>query len=537
MSTQKQAAPIRHLMLALCLLVLAGTAPDAWAARRALVIGIDSYQHVTRLRNARADAEAMADALRSAGYRVTLQTDRSQKQMQGDVRAFRDSIVANQDEVVVFFSGHGVQVDGTNYLLPVDIAAESESQVKDDALALSKVLQDLRERKPRFTLAIVDACRDNPFAGVGRSIGARGLTGVSGATGQMVIYAAGEGQKALDRLSNSDPVRNGLFTRVFVKEMARPGLSVDQVLRNVRIEVNRLALTVGHDQVPALYDQVVGNYYFHTAPAQVASVVPQPVGPSVQLSVASAVRDGAVFKDCADCPEMVVIPAGSFLMGSPASESDRFSNEGPQRRVTVVSFALGKTEVTQGQWKAVMGGDPSRFSTCGDDCPVENVSWEDAQRLIEKLNAKTGQRYRLPSEAEWEYAARAGTLTAYWWGPLASHEYANYGKDQCCDGVAEGRDQWENLAPVGQFAPNAFGLHDMHGNVWEWVQDCYDDKAYGGKAPSDGGPYEVVGCSSRVLRGGSWYIYPQYLRSAYRNWNAPGLRNNNIGFRLARMLP
>ena len=257
----------------------------------------------------------------------------------------------------------------------------------------------------------------------------------------------------------------------------------------------------------------------------------------MQLSVASAVRDGAVFKDCADCPEMVVIPAGSFLMGSPASESDRFSNEGPQRRVTVVSFALGKTEVTQGQWKAVMGGDPSRFSTCGDDCPVENVSWEDAQRLIEKLNAKTGQRYRLPSEAEWEYAARAGTLTAYWWGPLASHEYANYGKDQCCDGVAEGRDQWENLAPVGQFAPNAFGLHDMHGNVWEWVQDCYDDKAYGGKAPSDGGPYEVVGCSSRVLRGGSWYIYPQYLRSAYRNWNAPGLRNNNIGFRLARMLP
>lgn len=234
----------------------------AQAARYALLIGNDSYQEVPALRNARADAEAMAQALQKAGYVTTVVKDRNLKQMKDDVRSFKANVHGG-DEVVLFYSGHGVQIEAMNYLLPVDVRADSEDQVRDDGLALSRVLDDLRQQKPAFTLAVIDACRDNPFKGTGRAIGGRGLTGVGGANGQMVIYSAGEGQQALDSLSENDPVKNGLFTRVFIKEMERPGVPVDQVARRVRAEVNRMALTVKHEQVPAIYDQVIGQFYFY----------------------------------------------------------------------------------------------------------------------------------------------------------------------------------------------------------------------------------------------------------------------------------
>ncbi|HEY6131176.1 MAG TPA: caspase family protein, partial [Halioglobus sp.] len=237
-------------------------AHPAQAARHALLIGNDSYQEVPVLRNARADADAMGLALQKAGYQVMVMKDRDLKQMKDDVREFKSQINGG-DEVVFFYSGHGVQIEAMNYLLPVDVRAESEDQVRDDALALSFILDDLRKQKPSLTLAVVDACRDNPFKGTGRAIGGRGLTGVGGANGQMVIYSAGEGQQALDRLSDGDPVKNGLFTRVFMQEMARPGVPIDQVARQVRAEVNRMAKTVDHEQVPAIYDQVIGQFYFY----------------------------------------------------------------------------------------------------------------------------------------------------------------------------------------------------------------------------------------------------------------------------------
>ncbi len=256
----------RHLRN-LCILISIGMlslahAESAHASRYALLIGNDSYQEVPTLRNARADAEAMGTALQKAGYAVTVVKDRNLKEMKDDVREFKSHIKGG-DEVFFFYSGHGVQIEAMNYLLPVDVRAESEDQVRDDALALSTVLSDLRAQKPALTLAVVDACRDNPFKGTGRAIGGRGLTGVGGANGQMVIYSAGEGQQALDRLSEGDPVKNGLFTRVFMKEMERPGVPIDQVARQVRAEVNRQALTVKHEQVPAIYDQVIGQYYFY----------------------------------------------------------------------------------------------------------------------------------------------------------------------------------------------------------------------------------------------------------------------------------
>ena len=245
---------------------------------------------------------------------------------------------------------------------------------------------------------------------------------------------------------------------------------------------------------------------------------------------AEAIREGKPFNDCDVCPELVVIPAGSYQMGSNDNDSEK-----PLHSVGIKRFALGKYEVTQGQWQAVMGSNPSAFKSCGDTCPVEQVSWDDIQQYIQKLNAKTGQQYRLPSEAEWEYAARGGAQSQYWWGDTASHEYANYGKDECCGGLAQGRDRWENTAPVGRFPANAFGLHDMHGNVWEWVQD-YDHDSYSG-APTDGSGWESGGeQKDRVLRGGSYNAIAAYLRLAYRSGATPDYRSSIIGFRLARTL-
>ena len=229
--------------------------------RLALVIGNNRYRNVPALANAVDDATSIANSLRTVGYQVTLRTDITQKDMQAALRTFSGQLQGG-DEVLFYFAGHGVQLGAANYLLPVDIAGESEAQVRDDAIQLQRVLDDIAEQKVRFTLAMVDACRDNPFKSSGRAIGGRGLAPTTAATGQMIIFSAGSGQQALDKLGPSDNSRNGLFTRVFLKEMQKPGVSVDRLVRNVRAEVVELARSVGHEQVPAIYDQAIGDFYF-----------------------------------------------------------------------------------------------------------------------------------------------------------------------------------------------------------------------------------------------------------------------------------
>lgn len=244
-------------------------------------------------------------------------------------------------------------------------------------------------------------------------------------------------------------------------------------------------------------------------------------------NAARAQGPGSVFKDCADCPEMVVIPGGSFMMGSQSVPAVRFEaprDEQPRHQVNLRSFALGKYEVTQAQWQSLMGANPS--ATINPALPVEKVSWSDIQVFIQKLNSKTGRQYRLPSEAEWEYAARAGSTTLYSFGDDAGQldRFAWYGAN------AGGRPH-----PVGQKQANPYGLHDMHGNVWEWVQDCHKEDYRG--TPSDGTAFERSGLCVRVLRGGSWYFPAEHLRSAYRSAYLPGFRYFDVGFRLAASLP
>jgi hypothetical protein len=229
--------------------------------KKALIIGNDSYENVAKLKNARSDANAMGLALKTVGYKVQVKNDLNHKDMKKAIRQFKMDIQPG-DEVFIFFAGHGLQIAGSNYLLPIDITAESEDQVKDDAIQLQRLLDDMNDQKARLTLALIDACRDNPFPKSGRALGGRGLAPTSAATGQMIIFSAGTGQQALDRLGSSDNDPNSVFTRIFINEIKKPGVRIDNVIREVRKKVVEAAKSVGHDQVPAIYDQVVGDFYF-----------------------------------------------------------------------------------------------------------------------------------------------------------------------------------------------------------------------------------------------------------------------------------
>jgi formylglycine-generating enzyme required for sulfatase activity len=279
---------------------------------------------------------------------------------------------------------------------------------------------------------------------------------------------------------------------------------------------------------------------------------------------------GAIFSDCEGCPEMVVIAAGSFTMGTPEGAAERLEREGPQRTVTFEKpFALGRFELTVGQFRSFvldtgyqptpgcriwndMWTDspdhgwqaPGQPALDRDDHPVVCVSWLDAQEYLRWLGEKTGRTYRLPSESEWEYGARAGTTTARFWGEAwnegcehanlydiagrKAYPYFDWTHAACNDHHAE-------LAPVGSFEPNAFGLHDMIGNVWEWTEDCYTASYEG--APTDGRPWVWEGgCERRSIRGGSWITTPARNRVAYRGRDPVDRRANYFGFRAARDL-
>jgi formylglycine-generating enzyme len=313
------------------------------------------------------------------------------------------------------------------------------------------------------------------------------------------------------------------------------------------------------------------------APKPVAKPVPNPAPVTVPAPVHTPTyRAGQVYKDCADCPEMVVIPAGSFLMGSPESEKDRKNNEGPQRTVTIETYAIGKTEVTVGQFRRFV--EIKNYKTDAEininekGCrtyedgkwylregrtwrnpgwaiketePVVCISRWDVLAYLGWINEKSLKIYSLPSEAQWEYAARAGSQTIRSWGdnPDDACKHANVADKtkkpingntwttlhDCSDGY------WF-VAPVASYQANAFGLHDMHGNVSEWTEDRWHDDYRG--APTNSSAWlQGLGLQNDVLRGGSWADDPQSLRSARRFRSAPNDRYSNVGFRLARMLP
>ena len=248
---------------------------------------------------------------------------------------------------------------------------------------------------------------------------------------------------------------------------------------------------------------------------------------------------GQSFKDCADCPEMVVAPASSFTMGSPETEPERSNGEGPQHKLTIArSFAVGRYAVTFAEWDACVADGGCDGYTRKDEGwgrgsrPVINVNWNDAKAYVKWLSDKTRKEYRLLSEAEREYVTRAGTTTPFWWGETITTDQANYAGNLPYNGGAKGEYRKQTV-PVRSFKPNPWGLYQVHSNVYEWVEDCWNGNYEG--APADGSAWLAGNCAYRTLRGGSWYSNARSVRAAYRDAHAREILYYGIGFRCARV--
>ena len=538
--------------------------------RVALVIGNAAYPGAGALKNPVNDANDIAAKLKKLGFDVTVRTDMRYRDMLRSLTDFGDK-VKEGSEALFFYAGHGMQVKGRNYLIPVDAEIRTEGSVSSEAVDVDQLLDKLSQA--RLSIVILDACRNNPFERRFRG-GGQGLAQINAPTGTLIAYATAPGKVAAD-----GDGRNGLYTQELLKAMDIPGMKIEDVFKRVRGNVIRVT---GDAQTPWESSSLTGDFYFIFQGPTVVHVQQAPVDPETDtwkaaestntesayhayldaypkgryavaahirvnalktLAVASAspsvavspaptfmppasvmaaekqrLTAGNVFKDCAECPEMIMIPPGSFEMGSNNGDSD----EKPVHSVTLKGFALSRTEVTQGQWREIIGNNPSSFSSCGDDCPVEQVNWYDAQEFIRRLSQKTGKTYRLPSESEWEYACRAGGTHAF----CGSEKIDSVAWFDSNSGV-------KTHSVAGKQA-NAWGLYDMSGNVWEWTGDCWNSNY--NNAPTDGSAWTTGDCSARVVRGGSWINKSFFTLSARRSWNVATLRNYNGGFRLVRML-
>ena len=596
---------MRNLILALSALlflavVQAATAETSASStkRVALVVGNDTYASIPALSNARSDARAVADALKAAGFEVTLAVDLDQRAFKHALRRFKGTLTGGED-AVFFYAGHAVEFAGSNYLLPIDaVHGDTEDDLRDDAIRLQRVLDDLRDQRARFSIVIVDACRDNPFKSRGRALPGRGLAPSTPATGQMVVYSAGAGQSAIDSLGPKDGDGHGLFTRVLLKKMAMQGLAIDQMMRQVRDEVADLADSVHHEQVPAVYEQTRGVFYFHPPPgdqsmARVARAgeaspsaqaraaggpypAPTAGAPPAAVSTGTAAAAGqkAVGKGFevrpaapGTAPRMIVINSGSYLMGAEPGDGARSDSEEPRHAVEIAqAFEIGQFEVTRGEYAAFVAAtrhestricrihegqdvqvdsdrtwrDPGFPQT--DEDPVVCVNWQDAKAYAAWISSKTGKTFRLPTEPEWEFAARGGNERSRPWrgGPRFACDHANIA-DQTAKARFESwyvhpcEDGYVFTAPVGSKIPLPSGLYDMIGNAREWIEDCWHSNYDG--APAVGIAWTSGGeCDKRVVRGGGWSDRPQVARLSARNRVVAAVGADDLGFRLARSL-
>ena len=578
--------------------VQSGTAVEK---RIALVIGNSSYPGAP-LKNPVNDAKDMAAALRKLGFEVINKTDATQKEMNLAIAQFGDKLRADT-VALFFFAGHGMQVKGKNYIIPIDAQITSESTVRAMTVDVDTVMDQLASSP--MNIVILDACRNNPFERRFRSVGG-GLAQMDAPKGSLIAYATAPGKVAQDGEG-----RNGLYTQELLKHIQTPGLPLEAVFKRVR---NGVMQGSGDAQTPWEASSLTGDFYFRhgkigqdTQIASITSVPEAPNGVGVSLddirrqqeakakwdswqvgmkldfnkvtaltaepelqvtawdrflsvytqknpfsddddqlradarnrrqiaegeklrrisprptvtSTASATTS-KVFRDCPDCPEMIAIPPGSFDMGLDGS-AGLWISDTPVHKVMLSQFSLGKTEVTRRQWASIMGTNHNMQTGC-DECPVNGVTWNDAKVFVSKLTQKTGKTYRLPSEAEWEYACRGG------------EKYKYCGSDNADEVAWHSGNSEKRVHPVGGKKPNAFGLHDMSGNISEWVEDCVNGNYDG--APTDGSAWLVGNCQSRVIRGGAVYVPTAQSGAAYRRKANPTTSVESIGFRVARVIP
>ena len=538
---------------------------DASAASRvALVIGNSAYKNAIELANPRNDASDMVATLKSLGFEVLDGVDLDKAAMDRKVREFAD-VLPGAEAAVFFYAGHGLQVAGVNYLVPVDARLATAAGLDFETVRLD-LIQRAMEREARMSVLFLDACRDNPLArSLARSMGTRsgdigrGLAPAESGVGTLISYSTQPGNVALDGTGQ----RNSPFAAALVRHLSTSTDALSDLLVAVRKDVME---ATANKQVPWEHSALTERFYFNAAP-QVAT--PTTECEWLVGNEQRCLKPKDTFKDCADCPEMVVVPSGEFIMGSADNEEGRWADgrDGPQHRVVISRpFAVGKTAVMRGEFAAFVkdsghnmdGGcitfDGKKWSRKVDGSwrspgfeqddlhPVVCVSWQDAKAYASWLSKKIGRAYRLLTEAEREYATRGGAMAT-------SQQPPYFGKDarELCQ-FANGADwtakfPWKNnactdghpfTAPVGSFRPNAFGLYDLHGNSWDWVEDCWN-KTYDG-APTDGSAWISGNCDFRAQRGGTWTDPPWLLRASSRERSRAGGRTFHGGFRVARTL-
>ena len=539
----------KRFLFWLCLSVLSTILTSAAlpAGRVALVIGNANYPDArTPLSTATKDARTLADEFRRIDFDVDFKENLGKEEMQRVINAFTGKITKGTT-ALLYFSGFGLDAGRQTYLVPVNAQIWTEADVRRDGISVDAVLGEMHRKGATVKIIILDAARRNPFERRFRASPA-GLAPIDTPVGTLALYSAAPGKVIEDGTGT-----NSLFVGELIKELRSPNLTAEAIFNRARIGVSRAS---NNEQVPWVASSLVDEFYFGPtnsasmtpapSPSPAPTVVPAPApppppppatstpsrisptasNPPARQAGRSGFKPGDTFSDCTNCLELVVVPAGSFGMGS---SSDY---EKPIHRVSIAKdFAIGRREVTFDDWdKCVDDGGckyrPDDRAWGRGDRPVINVSWLDAKEFVAWISQKTGQTYRLPSEAEWEYAARAGTDTPYWWGRDAGSRQANC--REC------GTGQSEQTLPVGTFKPNPFGLYDTAGNAAEWAEDCWNDNYVG--APTDGSPWLTGQCRLRVLRGGSFDSQTSYTRSMARFRYDSDVRYSANGFRVVREL-
>jgi formylglycine-generating enzyme required for sulfatase activity len=567
----------------------------------ALVIGNASYANFGQLKNPVNDADAMSRKLGQLNYDVLLVKNAGRRAMAQKVEEFIGRL-GSGDVGLFYYAGHGVQVEGENYLVPVDFDGQSEIDVRVDAYAITKVQERMERSGAQLNILVLDACRNNPFRFAGRS-GTRGWAAMNAGQGTFIAFATAPGSTASDNLQGD----NGLFTKYLLAALSEPGMGLDELFLYVRGKVYEAS---GKKQLPWTQSSVLGQYRFAVggpgaaAPAPVVdrrpppqpSVEPRPAPPQIEFFTANpisiqrgqaitlrwsvagtvttsldqgigpapatgdrqvspatsttytltatgpggtstaaarvivsepapppppvietapppsawSVSRGEVRVNPRDGLKYVWIPPGRFTMGCSPGDSECDGDEKPAHPVRITrGFWIGQTEVTQAAYERVMRKNSSRFKA--PERPVESVSWDEAKSYCESVGL------RLPTEAEWEYAARAGSTEARYGGIESVAWYSGNSSKQ--------------TQFVGRKEANGFGLYDMLGNVWEWISDWHEEKYYSGSEMQD--PSGPSRGQYRVLRGGSWNNSPRYVRVSLRIRYEPSIRTLYVGVRCA----
>ncbi|MCP3955996.1 MAG: SUMF1/EgtB/PvdO family nonheme iron enzyme [Desulfobacterales bacterium] len=604
----------RLTLLFMAMLALAWGVPAQAGKRVALVVGNAGYK-ASPLKNPVNDATDVAGILRGLGFEVLLETDADLRRMLDAVRDFGRK-AADAKKALFFYAGHGIQVQGVNYLVPVGADLESVDEAPFETLEAGRVLAKMEQAGTEVNIVILDACRDNPFRSF-RSF-SRGLAEVRAMSGSIIIYATGPGDVASDGSGRNSP-----FTANLMKHMATPGLRVDDVFRKTGQGVSR---DTGGRQTPWISSSLYGDHYFSDGafrtkngaspppkedemdldqllamagqkqaerhagrtgeqglrirareqgradvrfyrklaalpsgkallgdawkvlaakyPSQTAGLKQ---GDIIGLAAFFAPNAGELFIEPVTGMEFAWVPGGCFQMGSPKTEEGGKTRERPMREVCVDGFWMGRHEVTNTQFRKLRPDHGSKakdgLPTDANGQPVVMVNWADAEAYGIWLSSLGNGTYRLPTEAEWEFAARAGTKSSRHWGedPDAACLYGNVGDQTFVakypDKEAHNCDDGYVVAsPVGSFRPNPLGLHDMVGNAWEWCADWYYDAAY--EELDDENPFMNFDWDDnmmRTARGGSWYSWPDNIRSAMRVGFKPKTTADNVGFRLVRL--